>query len=179
MLTNHHDNNGVEQSTHKADTLSHECIPGYQSANHTKHFCDAHRLRIPCDCAADVPCGTWLELTPEGILVLEDKDNLQVSCDLPEWLDAAIRYAIQRHKLKISISRRLAIVFEYDGSDRMNLSYITATLQDVFDSAAWVAHINGIPIHEVNLHFAETVIPPSLTTATDDHRESFSDDVPF
>ena len=141
-----------------------------------------HRLLIPCDCAAEEPCGTWLELTSEGILVLEDKDNLRVSCALPEWLDAAIRYAMQRHKLKMSASRRLAIVFEYDGSDRMSLSYITATLQDVFDSAAWVAHINDIPLHEVNLRFTETatVIPPSPTMATDDHRESFSDDdVPF
>ena len=138
-----------------------------------------HRLQIPCDCAADKPCGTWLELTPEGILVLEDKDNLRVSCALPEWLDAAIRYAMQRHKLQRTASRRLAIVFEYDGSDRMTLAYITATLQDVFDSAAWVAHINNIPLQEVNLRFTDTVIPPSPTTATDDPKESFSDDVPF
>ena len=138
-----------------------------------------HRLLISCDCAAEEPCGTWLELTSDGILVLEDKDNLRVSCALPEWLDAAIRYAMQRHKLKQSASRRLAIVFESDGSDRMSLTYITATLQDVFDSAAWVAHINDVPLHEVNLRFTDTVIPPSTTTASDDHRESFSDDVPF
>ncbi len=138
-----------------------------------------HRLQIPCDCAAEEPCGTWLELMPDGILVLEDKDNLRVSCALPEWLDAAIRYAMQRSQLKQSASRRLAIVFESDGSDRMTLAYITATLQDVFDSAAWVAHINNIPLQEVNLRFTDTVIPPSSTTAIDDPRESFSDDVPF
>ena len=138
-----------------------------------------HRLLIPCDCAAEEPCGTWLELMPDGILVLEDKDNLRVSCALPEWLDAAIRYAMQRSQLKQSASRRLAIVFESDGSDRMTLSYITATLQDVFDSAAWVSHINDIPLHEVNIRFTDTVVTPSPTTATDGHREPFSDNVPF
>ena len=140
----------------------------------------AHRLLISCDCAAEEPCGTWLELTTEGILILEDKDNLRVSCALPEWLDAAIRYAMQRQQLKRTASRRLAIVFESDGSDRMSLPYITATLQDVFDSAAWVAHINDIPLQEVNLRFTDTVITPSPTTATDDHSaQSCAEDVPF
>ena len=138
-----------------------------------------HRLLIACDCAADEPCGSWLELTPDGILVLEGSDDLRVTCALPDWLDAAMRYAIQRHKLKLLESSRLAIVFEASGSDRMTLPYITATLRDIFDSAAWVAHINDIPLHQVNVRFTDNVVTLPPTAATDDPSDALADDVPF
>ena len=53
-------------------------------------------LRIACDCDESA-CDTWMEITPEGILALEDKDGLLVSILLPEWLDHAIRAAVFTH----------------------------------------------------------------------------------
>lgn len=141
-----------------------------------------NRFLIPCDCIGDdgQTCGTWLELTQDGILILEDKDGLRVSCSLPAWLEDPIRYAMQRHLLKLSAARALAIVFEYDGSDQMSLAYITATLKDVFDTAAWIAHINDTALSNVNIRFTDTAVAQSRTTTIDDHRDQLiSDDVPF
>ena len=53
-------------------------------------------LRIACACD-ERTCDTWMEITPEGILALEDKDGLLVSILLPEWLDHAIRAAVLTH----------------------------------------------------------------------------------
>lgn len=138
-----------------------------------------NRLLVSCDCAQEEHCGTWLGLTVDGILVLEDKDGLLVSICLPDWLEAPMRFAAHRQQLQVSTSNRLRIVFEYAGSDRQTLAYLTATLKDVFETAAWVAHINDIPLHEVNIRFTDTVVTPPPTAATDDHRDSLSDDVPF
>lgn len=50
---------------------------------------------IGCDCSENGgDCGTWLELTPDGILAVEDKDGLRVSIMLPQWLDEAIRKTV-------------------------------------------------------------------------------------
>lgn len=52
-------------------------------------------LLLACACReSGDDCGTWLELTPEGILALEDRDGLRVSFLLPLWLEEAIRHAI-------------------------------------------------------------------------------------
>lgn len=145
-------------------------------------FWQGNRFLVPCDCEGDdgQSCGTWLELTQDGILLLEDKDGLRVSCSLPAWLADPIRYAMQRHQLNLSAARALAIVFEHDGSDRMSLVYITATLKDVFDTAVWIAHINDTPLSNVTIRFTDTAVTPSTTTATDGHRDQLvSDDVPF
>lgn len=53
-------------------------------------------LVITCDCIEE-QCGAWLELTPDGILAIEDQDGLRVSLLLPEWLDVAIRTAMLAH----------------------------------------------------------------------------------
>ena len=50
-------------------------------------------LVVPCDCG-EATCATRLELTPDGILSLEDIDGLLMSISLPEWLDSAMRLAI-------------------------------------------------------------------------------------
>lgn len=139
-------------------------------------------FRVSCDCVGNggQSCGTWLELTQDGILILEDKDGLRVSCSIPEWLEDPMRYAMQRHKLKLSAARALAIVFEYAGSDRMSLTYITATLKDAFDTAAWIAHINDTALSNVNIRFMDRAITQPSTAVTDGHRDqSISDDVPF
>ena len=53
---------------------------------------------IECDCPEHGgDCGTWLELTPDGFLILEDKDGMRVSLLLPDWLDDAIRRAVEAH----------------------------------------------------------------------------------
>jgi len=55
-------------------------------------------LIIECDCSEQGDaCGTWLELTPDGFLILEDKDGLRVSMMLPNWLEAAMRQAVLVH----------------------------------------------------------------------------------
>jgi len=53
-------------------------------------------LIVPCDCG-EATCAARLELTPDGILSIEDADGLLMSIDLPEWLDDAIRFAIHAH----------------------------------------------------------------------------------
>lgn len=139
-----------------------------------------NRLLVSCDCAQEEHCGTWLGLTVDGILVLEDKDGLLVSICLPDWLEAPMRYAAQRQQVQGSEPRRLRIVFEYDGSDRQSLAYFTATLKDLFDTAAWVAHINDAALSDVNMRFTDTAVTPSATMAIDDHRDQpVSDAVPF
>lgn len=51
-----------------------------------------HPLQLVCDCTEQ--CGTVLQLTHDGFLVLEDKDGLLVSFMLPDWLDFALRRAL-------------------------------------------------------------------------------------
>jgi hypothetical protein len=58
-------------------------------------------LMLACDCSEE-ECGTWLELTPNGILALEDKDGLRVSIMLPEWLDGVIRNASRAQQGMVS-----------------------------------------------------------------------------
>jgi len=143
-------------------------------------FWQGNRFLVPCDCEGEdgQSCGTWLALTQDGILLLEDKDGLRVSCSLPAWLEDPLRYAMQRHKLKLSATRALAIVFEYGGSDRMSLAYITATLKDVFDTAAWIAHINDTALSNVNIRFTDPTVTHSTTSAMDGYRDRLvSDDV--
>ena len=51
---------------------------------------------VPCDCPErDGSCGTWLALAIDGILSIEDKDGLWMSISLPDWLDTAMRQALQ------------------------------------------------------------------------------------
>lgn len=60
---------------------------------------DDQSIVVACDCIEyGDECGTWLELTPDGFLALEDKDGLRVSIMLPQWLDDAVRNAVQRKK---------------------------------------------------------------------------------
>jgi hypothetical protein len=52
---------------------------------------------ISCDCIENGgECGTWLELSPDGILAVEDKDGERVSIMLPNWLDHAMRHAFSQ-----------------------------------------------------------------------------------
>jgi len=50
-------------------------------------------LIIPCDCG-EAECATRLELTPDGILAIEDVDGLRLSILLPDWLESALRTAV-------------------------------------------------------------------------------------
>jgi hypothetical protein len=54
-----------------------------------------HSLSLVCDCPEQ--CGTVLQLTHDGFLILEDKDGLRVSFMLPDWLDFALRRALLMH----------------------------------------------------------------------------------
>lgn len=54
-------------------------------------------LIVLCDCG-EATCATRLELTPDGILSVEDIDGLLVSISLPEWLDSAMRLAIHMER---------------------------------------------------------------------------------
>lgn len=54
---------------------------------------------IGCDCVeSGGECGTWLELSPDGILAVEDKDGERLSIMLPLWLDQVIRYAFAQQQ---------------------------------------------------------------------------------
>ena len=87
---------------------------------------------------------------------------------------------VERATPDAATPQTLTIVFEYDGSDCQTLAYGTATLEAVFDAAAWVAHINDVALSDVNVRFSDTVVTPLLTMATDGHRDlPISDDVPF
>jgi hypothetical protein len=61
---------------------------GRQNATYSGHS----PLQVVCDCPER--CGAVLQLTHDGFLILEDKDGLQVSIMLPDWLDFAIRRAL-------------------------------------------------------------------------------------
>lgn len=61
----------------------------------------APTIVLACDCS-EKECGTWLELTPDGILALEDKDGIRVSIMLPAWLDEAIRSASPVQQVMVS-----------------------------------------------------------------------------
>lgn len=52
-------------------------------------------LQLPCDCPAQ--CGTVLKLSHDGFLVVEDRDGLQVTFMLPDWLDFVIRRVMLTH----------------------------------------------------------------------------------
>ena len=55
-------------------------------------------LQIACDCGeSGGECGTWLELTADGLLAIEDTDGLRVSIMLPDWLDDVMRTALLAH----------------------------------------------------------------------------------
>ena len=62
---------------------------------------------VTCGCDED-DCATWLELTPDGFLSLEDADGLLVSIDLPDWLDNAMRTAIAAHAPGTDDNERIA-----------------------------------------------------------------------
>jgi hypothetical protein len=57
---------------------------------------DDNTFLLTCACT-EATCGTWLALTPDGILTAEDKDGLCVSILLPAWLDDAMRTALTVH----------------------------------------------------------------------------------
>ena len=60
-------------------------------------YVEDQTIVIPCDCVEyGSDCGICLELTLDGILAVEDKEGLRVSIALPQWLDDAIRAAVQR-----------------------------------------------------------------------------------
>lgn len=50
-------------------------------------------LIITCACHESA-CATWMEITPEGVLAVEDKDGERLSILLPEWLEEAMRAAV-------------------------------------------------------------------------------------
>jgi hypothetical protein len=50
-------------------------------------------LIVTCACH-EKACGAWMELTPEGVLAVEDQDGECLSILLPEWLEQAIRTAV-------------------------------------------------------------------------------------
>lgn len=53
-------------------------------------------LLMDCACTEE-SCATWLALTADGVLTLEDRDGLCVSILLPTWLDDAVRTALAAH----------------------------------------------------------------------------------
>lgn len=64
-------------------------------------------LSLTCDCIeSGGACGTWLELTPDGFLTLEDKDGLQITIMLPDWLAVVMRTAMQEHAATKKQARR-------------------------------------------------------------------------
>jgi hypothetical protein len=51
---------------------------------------------VLCDCSErDGSCNTWLALTIDGILTIEDQEGMWMSISLPHWLDTAMRQALQ------------------------------------------------------------------------------------
>ena len=64
-------------------------------------------LIIPCDCGEE-ECATWLELTPDGILAIEDVDGLRLSILLPEWLESALRTAMTVQAADAQVNQPLA-----------------------------------------------------------------------
>ena len=73
----------------------------------TSPFEEYESLIIPCDCGEEA-CATWLELTPHGILAIEDADGLLLSIDLPEWLDDAMRSAMEAQAADAHVNQPLA-----------------------------------------------------------------------
>ena len=64
-------------------------------------------LVVACACM-ESSCATWLELTPDGILAIEDVDGQRLSIDLPDWLDDAMRTAIAAYVPETELSNRMA-----------------------------------------------------------------------
>lgn len=58
----------------------------------------------------------------------------------------------------------LTIVFECDGSDRITLTYQQISLQQILDTAIWLANINDLPLSEINIRFVAVVVTQSTTT---------------
>lgn len=59
---------------------------------------DEGSVQLVCDCLEfGSECGTWLELTPDGFLILEDRDGLRISFMLPEWLEVTIRSSMHMY----------------------------------------------------------------------------------
>ena len=58
----------------------------------------SHTLVVACVCE-ETTCATCLELTPDGILAIEDIDGQRLSILLPDWLDDAMRNASAAHVL--------------------------------------------------------------------------------
>ena len=52
-------------------------------------------LQLVCDCPQQ--CGTLLKLSHDGFLIVEDRDGLQVTFLLADWLDFAIRRLMLAH----------------------------------------------------------------------------------
>lgn len=82
---------------------------------------EATTLRLACDCEAE-GCATWLELTHDGFLILEDKDGCRVSLMLPDWLEAAMRRSLQEdHQTQTNQARPTAEVAEPQPPDKATL----------------------------------------------------------
>lgn len=73
----------------------------------TSHFEEDAPLIVRCDCDAE-ECATWLELTPDDILVIEDADGSRLSLVLPDWLANALRTAAANQAADTHVSQSLA-----------------------------------------------------------------------
>ena len=56
------------------------------------------------------------------------------------------------------------IVFECGGSDRITLAYQHISLQQILETAIWLANINDLPLNEINIRFVAVVVTQSTTT---------------
>jgi len=75
----------------QSDLVSGEEYPGVGVSSENSFI-------VVCDCyGGNSFCGTWLELGVDGMLAIEDKDGMRLSISLPDWLDTAIRQAMQNH----------------------------------------------------------------------------------
>lgn len=71
------------------------------------HFEEGASLIIPCDCTEET-CATRLELTPDGILVIEDADGEHLSLLLPDWLESILRTALTVHARETNVRDMMA-----------------------------------------------------------------------
>lgn len=75
--------------------LCDDCWAVLFAGSNDVHFAQSRALQLVCDCPEQ--CGTVLKLSHDGFLVVEDRDGLQVTFMLPEWLDFAIRRVMLAH----------------------------------------------------------------------------------
>jgi len=61
------------------------------------------------------------------------------------------------------------IVFECGGSDRVTLAYQQISLQQILDTALWLANIYDLPLSEINIRFVTVVVTQSTTTDLTTH----------